>query len=131
MYIYIYVCVYICDNICVYIYIYSIYICICTCNPKITTYLHSYREIAIFIAMVTATFHLVNMIKVQPHPGILMRQVRARLPGFHTCVGTGGDRQTPDWYAEKGAWNGATWNTWNGEPTNSMGLELVPSGNLT
>eukprot|EP00435_Cladocopium_sp_Y103_P054837 s729_g18.t1 len=28
--------------------------------------------------------------------------VRARLPGFHTCVGTGGDRQTPDWYAEKG-----------------------------
>ena len=29
-------------------------------------------------------------------------QVRARLPGFHTCVGGGGERQTPDWYAEKG-----------------------------
>ena len=26
----------------------------------------------------------------------------ARLPGFHTCVGSGGDRQTPDWYKEKG-----------------------------
>ena len=25
-----------------------------------------------------------------------------RLPGFHTCVGGGGDRQTPDWYEEKG-----------------------------
>nr|ACP43575.1 chloroplast monodehyroascorbate reductase [Avicennia marina] len=23
-------------------------------------------------------------------------------PGFHTCVGTGGERQTPDWYKEKG-----------------------------
>ncbi|XP_057967041.1 monodehydroascorbate reductase, chloroplastic/mitochondrial [Malania oleifera] len=26
----------------------------------------------------------------------------ARLPGFHTCVGSGGDRQPPDWYKEKG-----------------------------
>ncbi|XP_058084731.1 monodehydroascorbate reductase, chloroplastic/mitochondrial [Magnolia sinica] len=26
----------------------------------------------------------------------------ARLPGFHTCVGTGGERQTPDWYKEHG-----------------------------
>nr|XP_023885018.1 monodehydroascorbate reductase, chloroplastic/mitochondrial [Quercus suber]POE70005.1 monodehydroascorbate reductase 5, mitochondrial [Quercus suber] len=26
----------------------------------------------------------------------------ARLPGFHTCVGSGGERQTPDWYIEKG-----------------------------
>ncbi|EEF51243.1 monodehydroascorbate reductase, chloroplastic/mitochondrial [Ricinus communis] len=26
----------------------------------------------------------------------------ARLPGFHTCVGSGGERQTPDWYQEKG-----------------------------
>lgn len=29
-------------------------------------------------------------------------KVRARLPGFHTCVGGGGDRQTPEWYVEKG-----------------------------
>merc|ERR1719277_2016492 len=29
-------------------------------------------------------------------------KVRARLPGFHTCVGGDGDRQTADWYAEKG-----------------------------
>mmetsp|Transcript_29475 Transcript_29475/g.43726 ORF Transcript_29475/g.43726 Transcript_29475/m.43726 type:complete len:428 (+) Transcript_29475:1-1284(+) len=27
-------------------------------------------------------------------------KARARLPGFHTCVGGGGDRQTPEWYAE-------------------------------
>lgn len=26
----------------------------------------------------------------------------ARLPGFHVCVGSGGERQLPDWYAEKG-----------------------------
>lgn len=26
----------------------------------------------------------------------------ARLPGFHTCVGGGGERQGPDWYAEHG-----------------------------
>ncbi|XP_016510992.1 monodehydroascorbate reductase 5, mitochondrial-like isoform X1 [Nicotiana tabacum] len=26
----------------------------------------------------------------------------ARLPGFHTCVGSGGERQTPDWYNEQG-----------------------------
>ncbi|KAI3689630.1 hypothetical protein L2E82_47594 [Cichorium intybus] len=26
----------------------------------------------------------------------------ARLPGFHTCVGSGDERQTPDWYKEKG-----------------------------
>ncbi|OAE29870.1 hypothetical protein AXG93_773s1090 [Marchantia polymorpha subsp. ruderalis] len=26
----------------------------------------------------------------------------ARLPGFHTCVGSGGERQTPQWYSEKG-----------------------------
>ncbi|XP_062146362.1 monodehydroascorbate reductase, chloroplastic/mitochondrial [Alnus glutinosa] len=26
----------------------------------------------------------------------------ARLPGFHTCVGSGGERQTADWYQEKG-----------------------------
>eukprot|EP00392_Amoebophrya_sp_AT5.2_P007612 g7627.t1 len=29
-------------------------------------------------------------------------KVRARLPGFHTCVGGGGERQTPEWYVEKG-----------------------------
>ncbi|XP_027181328.1 monodehydroascorbate reductase, chloroplastic/mitochondrial isoform X1 [Coffea eugenioides] len=26
----------------------------------------------------------------------------ARLPGFHTCVGSGGERQTPDWYKDQG-----------------------------
>ncbi|KAL6979554.1 Monodehydroascorbate reductase, chloroplastic/mitochondrial [Sarracenia purpurea var. burkii] len=26
----------------------------------------------------------------------------ARLPGFHTCVGSGGERQTPEWYKEQG-----------------------------
>lgn len=24
------------------------------------------------------------------------------MQGFHTCVGGGGERQTPDWYKEKG-----------------------------
>ena len=26
----------------------------------------------------------------------------ARLPGFHTCVGSGGDRQAPEWYTDNG-----------------------------
>ncbi|KAI8546288.1 hypothetical protein RHMOL_Rhmol07G0105500 [Rhododendron molle] len=26
----------------------------------------------------------------------------ARLPGFHTCVGSGGERQTPEWYKQQG-----------------------------
>ncbi|KAM3217744.1 hypothetical protein P3L10_027187 [Capsicum annuum] len=25
----------------------------------------------------------------------------ARLPGFHVCVGSGGEKQLPEWYAEK------------------------------
>uniref|UniRef100_A0A7S2SNS5 FAD/NAD(P)-binding domain-containing protein n=1 Tax=Mucochytrium quahogii TaxID=96639 RepID=A0A7S2SNS5_9STRA len=29
-------------------------------------------------------------------------KVRARLPGFHTCVGTGGERQGLEWYQENG-----------------------------
>lgn len=29
-------------------------------------------------------------------------KVRARLPGFHTSVGGGGERQTPEWYTDKG-----------------------------
>ncbi|CAI5484363.1 unnamed protein product [Closterium sp. Yama58-4] len=34
--------------------------------------------------------------------GYLFPQSPARLPGFHTCVGSGGERLTPEWYAEKG-----------------------------
>lgn len=26
----------------------------------------------------------------------------ARLPGFHVCVGSGGERLLPEWYSEKG-----------------------------
>jgi monodehydroascorbate reductase (NADH) len=32
----------------------------------------------------------------------LFPQGAARLPGFHTCVGSGGERLLPEWYAEKG-----------------------------
>lgn len=32
---------------------------------------------------------------------VLMKE-NVRLPGFHTCVGGGGERQTPEWYKEKG-----------------------------
>ncbi|CAO2186439.1 unnamed protein product [Urochloa humidicola] len=34
--------------------------------------------------------------------GYLFPQNAARLPGFHTCVGSGGERQLPEWYSEKG-----------------------------
>mmetsp|Transcript_22217 Transcript_22217/g.56033 ORF Transcript_22217/g.56033 Transcript_22217/m.56033 type:complete len:505 (-) Transcript_22217:279-1793(-) len=29
-------------------------------------------------------------------------KVRARLPGFHTCVGGGGERQDEEWYSQRG-----------------------------
>ncbi|KAL5717089.1 monodehydroascorbate reductase (NADH) [Ranunculus cassubicifolius] len=32
----------------------------------------------------------------------LFPQAPARLPGFHTCVGSGGERLLPEWYTEKG-----------------------------
>lgn len=32
----------------------------------------------------------------------LFPQGAARLPGFHVCVGSGGERQPPEWYVEKG-----------------------------
>lgn len=32
---------------------------------------------------------------------VLMKE-NVRLPGFHTCVGGGGDRHVPDWYKENG-----------------------------
>ncbi|KAK8938467.1 Monodehydroascorbate reductase [Platanthera zijinensis] len=32
----------------------------------------------------------------------LFPQSPARLPGFHTCVGSGGERLLPEWYSEKG-----------------------------
>ena len=34
--------------------------------------------------------------------GFLHAQNPPRLPGFHTCVGGGGERQTPEWYVENG-----------------------------
>lgn len=34
--------------------------------------------------------------------GYLFPQNAARLPGFHTCVGSGGEKLLPEWYAEKG-----------------------------
>mmetsp|Transcript_9943 Transcript_9943/g.26470 ORF Transcript_9943/g.26470 Transcript_9943/m.26470 type:complete len:511 (+) Transcript_9943:135-1667(+) len=32
----------------------------------------------------------------------LFKDPPVRLPGFHTCVGGGGERQAPEWYDEKG-----------------------------
>jgi hypothetical protein len=38
-----------------------------------------------------------------PHPSPPARPAgAARLPGFHTCVGGGGERQEPAWYDAKG-----------------------------
>lgn len=34
--------------------------------------------------------------------GFLHAETPPRLPGFHACVGGGGERQTPEWYAEHG-----------------------------
>ncbi|KAL6646363.1 hypothetical protein ACP70R_017971 [Stipagrostis hirtigluma subsp. patula] len=34
--------------------------------------------------------------------GYLFPENAARLPGFHTCVGSGGEKLLPEWYSEKG-----------------------------
>ncbi|KZV27938.1 monodehydroascorbate reductase [Dorcoceras hygrometricum] len=34
--------------------------------------------------------------------GYLFPQGAARLPGFHVCVGSGGEKLLPEWYSEKG-----------------------------
>ncbi|KAI3738154.1 hypothetical protein L2E82_28173 [Cichorium intybus] len=34
--------------------------------------------------------------------GYLFPEGSARLPGFHVCVGSGGERLAPEWYTEKG-----------------------------
>lgn len=34
--------------------------------------------------------------------GYLFPQGAARLPGFHACIGSGGERLLPEWYTEKG-----------------------------
>lgn len=34
--------------------------------------------------------------------GYLFPEGAARLPGFHTCVGSGGEKLLPEWYADKG-----------------------------
>lgn len=34
--------------------------------------------------------------------GYLFPEGAARLPGFHTCVGSGGEKLLPEWYTEKG-----------------------------
>lgn len=34
----------------------------------------------------------------------LFPEAPARLPGFHACVGGGGDRQLPEFYVEHGGW---------------------------
>lgn len=57
-------------------------------------------KVAVVTAEPVAPYERPALTKAYLHPPTA--KVRARLPGFHTCVGTGGDRQTPDWYAEKG-----------------------------
>lgn len=56
------------------------------------------------IGMVTAEpvppYERPALTKAYLHPP--SAKVRARLPGFHTCVGSGGERQTSEWYTEKG-----------------------------
>lgn len=36
------------------------------------------------------------------YPMLVLSTDAARLPGFHTCVGSGGERLLPEWYSEKG-----------------------------
>lgn len=57
-------------------------------------------KVAIIASEPVAPYERPALTKAYLHPP--SAKVRARLPGFHTCVGGGGERQTPEWYAEKG-----------------------------
>lgn len=54
-------------------------------------------SVAILSREPSAPYERPALTKAFLHP--MDAKVRARLPGFHTCVGGGGDRHLPDWYA--------------------------------
>uniref|UniRef100_A0A7I4AYM5 monodehydroascorbate reductase (NADH) n=1 Tax=Physcomitrium patens TaxID=3218 RepID=A0A7I4AYM5_PHYPA len=54
-------------------------------------------ELTIFSKEAAAPYERPALSKAYMFP-----EAAARLPGFHVCVGSGGERQLPDWYAEKG-----------------------------
>ncbi|KAL3158044.1 hypothetical protein ABBQ32_011653 [Trebouxia sp. C0010 RCD-2024] len=53
------------------------------------------------LGIVTAD-HYVSYERPTLSKGYLKAEGAPRLPGFHACVGGGGEKQTPDWYKEKG-----------------------------
>ena len=53
------------------------------------------------LCIVTAE-HVVAYERPALSKGFLFPEKPARLPGFHTCVGLGFDRQDPGWYADRG-----------------------------
>lgn len=57
-------------------------------------------EIGIITAEPVCPYERPALTKAYLHPPTA--KVRARLPGFHTSVGGGGDRQDEQWYAEHG-----------------------------
>merc|ERR1719487_2630243 len=56
--------------------------------------------LALLCSETVAPYERPALTKAYLHPPTA--KVRARLPGFHTCVGGGGDRQVPEWYKENG-----------------------------
>ncbi|KAG0612700.1 hypothetical protein M758_6G046800 [Ceratodon purpureus] len=54
-------------------------------------------ELAIFSKEAVAPYERPALSKAYLFP-----ESPARLPGFHTCVGSGGERQAPEWYADNG-----------------------------
>lgn len=57
-------------------------------------------DVGVICGEMVAPYERPALTKAYLHPP--EAKVRARLPGFHTCVGGGGERQTPEWYVEKG-----------------------------
>jgi len=57
-------------------------------------------KVGMIMAEPVAPYERPALTKAYLHPP--SAKVRARLPGFHTCVGGGGERQVPDWYDAKG-----------------------------
>merc|ERR1719188_2863878 len=70
------------------------------CREFVAQGLSGAGKLGIVTAEAVPPYERPALTKAYLHPPTA--KVRARLPGFHTCVGGGGERQTPEWYAEKG-----------------------------
>ncbi|PKA66310.1 Monodehydroascorbate reductase, chloroplastic [Apostasia shenzhenica] len=76
----------------------SFYVCWNLMKPELVIYLLVFKVETLTLKAV-APYERPALTKGYVFP---LDKMPARLPGFHTCVGSGGERQTAEWYKEQG-----------------------------